>query len=417
MHRLKNFSKRSTYFLVAWLLSLSVALPVLLVPSDTSAAQLTSRKIALSSSANGNISTDVAGNAVSPGDGGNGAKAEHIATFTMASSNATVGSMLIMYCTSPIFTATCTTPTGFDAASLTAATVSGLTGAGGFSLDTATTNAAINAAIPAGTGVCNGSGTTRTNCVAVRHGSGQAQTGTPTGVITYGGGAADFIKNPTTDDYAFYARIIVFSDIAYATQVDYGGVAMSTAQQIDITAKVQEVLNFSVGATHVAPGGSCTALSDSGAVALGDVNGVLSLTTQYDAYSYFRVNTNTLNGTVIQYSGDTLESGANSITALSSEVVTAAGTESFGLSFDSASGNYSLTNLTRAAGYDEGNGALGTAKFNYSTASVGTPVQIASSTGAIICDTGAIRYVGNIDTTTPAGIYTTTVTYIAIGTY
>lgn len=418
MQKLISISKRSSAILASLLLVVVVAIPVM-VPKSTNAAQLTSRKITLSSSANGNISTDAGGNAVNPGDGGNGAKAEHTVTFTMASSGATVGSILIMYCTTPIFSSTCTTPTGMSAANLTAATVSGLTGSGGFTLDTSSSNSTINSAIPANTGVCNGAGTTRDNCVAIAHTSGQGQTLTPTATITYGGGASDYIKNPTSDNYSFYARIVVFSDTAYSTQVDYGGVAASTAQQIDITAKVQEVLNFSVGVGSP-PGtlpGSCGALSDSGALALGDTNGVLSISTQYDGHSYFRVNTNTLNGTVIQYSGDTLKSGSNSIAALSSESTTTAGTESFGLAFDSGEGNYSLTDLTRASGYDEGNGALGTAKFNFATASVSSPVQIASSSGPITCDTGAIRYVGNINTTTRAGIYTTTITYIATGTY
>jgi hypothetical protein len=418
MNHIVNISKRASALLAALLLVAGVAIPTI-VPSKAHASQLTSRKITLSSSANGTISVDAGGNAVTAGAGGNGTKAQHTVTFTMASSAATVGSILIMYCDSPIpISSTCTTPTGLTAQNLTAATVvnsGGVTGAGNFSIDTTTTNAAL----PTSGGVCNGASTTRTNCVAIKAGSGQVQSGTPTFTIQYGGGGSDYITNPTTDNYSFYARIQVFQGTNYTTQVDYGSVAASTAQQIDITAKVQEVLNFSVGVGSP-PGtlpGSCGALSDSGALTLGDTNGVLSLTTQYDAHSYFRVNTNTLNGTVIQYSGDTLKSGANSIAALSSEVTTAAGTEAFGLSFDSGDGNYSLTNLTRTSGYDEGNGALGTAKFNYSTGSTTSPVTLASSSGAVSCDTGAIRYIGDINTTTRAGIYTTTVTYIAIGTY
>jgi len=415
------FPKRFFALAATLLFVLALVLPIV-KPGRADAAQLTSRKITLSSSANGSISTDAGGSAVSPGNGGNGAKAKHTVEATMATSTSTIGSILIMYCTSPIFQSTCTTPTGLDAANLTAATVTGITGAAGFSLDTATTNAAINSAIPANTGVCNGASSTRTNCVAVKHTSGQAQTGTPTATIAYGGGASDYIKNPTSENYSFYARIIVFSDIAYATQVDYGGVATSTAQQVDITAKVQEKLNFSVGTAVTPPNGTtCTAFNDSSTLALGDGNGVLDTTTQYAKNSYFRVNTNTSGGTKIYYSGDTLKSGSFSITALTSEVTTAASTEQFGLAIDSSdtqSGSgYSFTSLTAATGYDEGNGALGTAKFNYATGSVSTPVEIASSTGGITCDTGSVRYVANIATNTEAGIYTTTVTYIAVGTY
>ena len=418
-----NFFPKRFFTLAATLLFvLALVLPIV-KPGRADAAQLTSRKITLSSSAKGNISTDAGGTAVAPGAGGNGAKAKHTVAVTMATSTATIGSMLIMYCTDPIFQSTCTTPTGLDAANLTAATVTGLTGAAGFSLDTATTNATINSAIPANTGVCNGASSTRTNCVAVKHTTGQAQTGTPTATIAYGGGASDYIINPidTSDNYSFYARIIVFSTTTFATQVDYGSVAASTAQHVDITAKVKEKLNFSVGTTVTAPSTTCVAFSDSGALALGDGNGVLSTTTQYAANSYFRVNTNTSGGTKIYYSGDTLKSGSFSITALTSEVTTAAGTEQFGLAIDSSDtqtgSGYSFTSLTAATGYDEGNGALGTAKFNYATGSVSTPVEIASSAGGITCDTGSVRYVANIATSTEAGIYTTTVTYIAVGTY
>jgi hypothetical protein len=342
-----------------------------------------------------------------------------------------------MYCTSPIFQATCTTPSGLTAQNITAATIGGsITGAGSFSLDTTTNNSAINSAIPAGTGQCNGTLAVRENCVAVKAASGQAQTGSPTVTIAYGGGASDYITNPNGSDCSgnnncqFYARVVVFSDIAYTTQVDFGGLAASTAQQVDITAKVQEALNFSVGTSVTAPSTNCAPFTDSGALALGDVNGVLSIATAFGAHSYFRVNSNTLNGTVIYYSGDTLKSGANSITSVGTSAggtSSAVGSSQFGLAVDSSdtqSGSgYSFTDLatkTTPNNYSLGAGTIttgGTAKFQFDTASVTTPVAIATSTGGISCDTGSVRYLGNVSTSTPAGIYTTTITYIATGTY
>lgn len=417
MNTLVNLSKRTTAFLAAVLLFVGLSIPVV-VPKQTHAAQLTQRSLQISSSANGTIGT-----AGTEGQGGNGLKAKHTVTFTMATSGATVQSIVIMYCTSPIFQSTCTTPTGLDASHVTSATVSGLTGAGSFSLDTTTADSSLT---PAADGVCNGGGSVRTNCVALSAASGQAQTSTPTAIITYGGASGSYVTNPTTDNYSFYARILVFSDL-YTTVVDYGGTAASTAQQVDITAKVQEVLNFSVGTTVTSPNGStCTPFSDTGALALGDpTNGVLSSNQAYDAHSYFRVSTNTLHGTVIYYSGDTLKSGSNSITAIgTSNDVSRVGSNQFGLGLDSSdlqSGSgYSFTNLVADSPYNAGNGTitnLGTAKFAFDTGSTTTPVQIAHSTGGISCDTGSVRYLGNVSTSTPAGIYTTTITYIATGTY
>jgi hypothetical protein len=382
-----------------------------LMPHRASAAQLTSRSLTLSSSANGGITAGAAGS------GNNGQKAKHTTGFTMGTSAATVGSAIIMYCDSPLPQTACTTPTGLTAVNVAAVTKGG-TATGTFNIDTTTNNPTVT-----NYGTCNGATTTRTNCVLIKAASGVLQTGTPTFTFAYGGGGSDYITNPTTDNQTFYARIIVFSDIAYTTIVDNGAVAASTAQQIDITAKVQEKLNFSVGATYLAPTTACLPFNDTGAVSLGDpTNGVLDSATAYDAHSYFRISTNALNGTVIKYSGDTLKSGANSITALASETISTPGTSQFGLGLNTGSANHSFTSLVADTGYDEANGNINpvtAAKFNYATGSVTAPVTIATAPTStpITCDTGDVRYIGNVATTTPPGIYTTTVTYLAIPTY
>lgn len=419
----KNFCNRFTAFNAALLLLVGLTIP-LIQANQVNAALLTARKLTLSSSAIGTI------NVQNPGEGGNGQRAKHTVTFTMGTSAATVGSMVIMYCTSPVLQSTCTTPTGMTAANLTSATVTGMA-AGAFTLDTTTANTAL---APSADGVCNGAGATRTNCVAVKRAAAVAETGTPSVTIEYGGGASNYITNPTTANYSFFARIMVFSDLAFATRVDYGGVAASTAQQITVTAKVPERLEFSVGVgspagTPPAPGTTCVPLSDSGALTLGDANGVLSTAQAYDAHSYFRVNSNTTSGTKIYYSGDTLKNGANTITAMppnaGAGTSSAPGTRQFGIALNQdntvAGSGYSFTQLTKTVGaYDEGHGTItngGTAKLAFETASITAPIEIATSTSGITCDTGSVRYIANVSTDTPAGIYTTTITYIATGTY
>ena len=165
MNKILNLSKRTTAFLAALLLVAGISVPVV-VPRQTHASQLSSRSLTISSSAVGTINTDVAGNPVAAGAGGNGTKAQHTVKFTMTSSGATIQSILIMYCTSPIFQSGCSTPSNMTAQNLTSATASGQTGS--FSLDTGTSNASINASIPANTGVCNGASAVRINCVAVK---------------------------------------------------------------------------------------------------------------------------------------------------------------------------------------------------------------------------------------------------------
>lgn len=429
----------------AFVLLLGLIIPVIAPVTASASGTLTNRSLSISSSAIGTIAT---GN---PGSGGNGQKAKHTVTFTFGSTAPTDGSILIMYCTNPVPQAACTTPGGMTAQNLTGVTVtspnSSLTSPGGYSIDTTTANSTINTAIGS-LGVCNGSGTTRVNCVALKRASGQAETGTPQVKIDYGGGASDYITNPdntsttclsSSNNCPFYARVFVFSDTAWtaANLVDAGGVAASTAQQITITAKVPERLEFSVGTTPTNPSTNCSPFTDNGALSLGDPSqgGVLSTAVTYDAHSYFRINSNATFGTAIYYSGDTLKSGSNSISPAgtggpppTTAVASAVGTSQFGLAIDQSDtdpgGNtgwgYSFTNLTKTAPYDTGHGTItngGTALFAFGTGSVTSPIQIASSTGAISCDTGSVRYIGNVATNTPAGIYTTTITYIATATY
>jgi len=435
LKRIRTMPKRLSALLAATILLFWIAYPVVSYNS-VHAAQLSSRKLLLSSSAIGTVSTDVGGVAVPPGNGGNGQKAKHTVTFTLTTNSSNDGSILIMYCDDPIPQATCNTPTGMTAANVAAVTVTGgLVTTHPYAIDLGTTNATINTAI--GTlGVCNGASTTRTNCVALKRSTADTEgAGPTTATIAYGGGSSDYITNPTVDNYSFFARIYVFTDTAWtkANLLDNGSVAASTAQQIDITAKVKEVLNFSVADVTglVAPGLTCTPLTagTNGAVALGDVNGVLSFTTAYDVHSYFRISTNANGGTTVYYSGDTLKNGANSITATgTTAVISHYGTKQFGIGIDSGDtqgGNgYSFTDLTSAAQYANGAGTINaapftsnTALFAFDTASTTAPVIIASAAGPVTCDTGSVRYLGNISVNTPAGIYTTTITYIALGVY
>lgn len=419
MQGLQNLIKKTGLLTVALGFVAFLVIGVVNSSPKASAASLASRSMAISSSSIGSVTTGAAGS------GSNGQKAKY--TFTFTPSTTAISSLSIMFCTTPIPSAgSCTSPTGFNAANV--ASIQSTTLAGSPSLDTTTTNATINGANTQGS--CTGAGTTRTNCILLKWSSGTAQAATPQ-TLVFGGGSSDYITNPTTTG-TFFARITTYSDNAYTTVVDNGTTASSTATQISITAKVQEALNFSVGVSNaVAPGTTCTAFSDSGALEIGDPTNGLSATTAYDGHSYFRISTNGINGTKVYYSADTLKSGSNSIAAAgttqptpNTAVASTPGTPQFGLAIDSSdtqSGNgYSFSSLSATAPYTAGNGTItsgGSALFALAPSSVTTPVQIASTSNVITCDTGSVRYLANIATNTPPGIYTTSVNYIAVPTY
>lgn len=396
---------------VVGLFILWIAADVTVLTPQVSAAELTTRSVKISSSEPGGVNTGAAGS------GSNGAEAQYTFGFTVATAGQ-IQSMLFEACTTPLPGTTCTAPTGMNMANLAGATLTttGTNFTSGFSVD--------NTTVLTGTPYnCSGTSPGRTNCLAVTRSSASSVSGAVT--LTYTVNSSHYITNPTSANSTFFIRITTYSDAAYSTAVDSGTVANSTAQSVNITALVQETLNFSVGTTVTAPSTNCTAFSDSGNLALGNVNGVLSYTQAYDGHSYFRVSTNAGNGTAVFYSGGTLTSGANTITAIGTSAASSTvGSPQFGLAIDpsdteSGSG-YSFSQLSSTAPYGNGNGTItngGSAQFAFSTASATTPVQIASSSGTITCDTGSVRYIGNISTTTPPGIYTTTITYIAAPTY
>lgn len=421
MNIIKRYAGRRTGFLVVTLAFTAAVLAPAFVSQIALAAQVSPRKITLSSSASGNVSTDANGATVARGSGGNGAFAAHTYNFTTGTAGA-VQSILLQYCTTPLLDTACTAPTGMDASTVASVVAQSGFGATAVTLDTTTsvTTGGIFSTSPCAS---------RAHCITLQRTGGASIAASTALSVAFGTGAGtDWIKNPTAVG-TFYVRIYTFSNNTYTTQIDSGAVAAAIATQIDITAKVQEKLNFSVAAAKSDPSTGCTALSGTGAVALGDGTGVLDIATAYDARSYFRVSTNAANGTNILYSGDTLKNAAGtiSITASPNNATTGSipGTEQFGLAIDTsdtAGFGYSFTNLAATSPYTTGAGTInpagGTARFAFNTASVTTPVQIAGvASGSISCDTGAVRYIGNIGTTTRAGVYKTTITYIAVPTF
>jgi hypothetical protein len=367
--------QRSSLLVAVALLVVIVGANIAFFATRTSAALVTARSIQMSSSAVSATSTVY--------------KVKWI-----AGSSTSIKSIVIDFCSnSPIIgDTTCTAPTGF---SLTAS-------------PTITLNTGLTATWTPGT-----LNTNRTLTLTKAAGE----------TMSAGVTSIDFtintVTNPSTTG-TFYARIYTYANDAGAnsaatytvatpgTYVDYGGIAISTVNQLTITTKVQETLTFCIYTTGAnCAGGTGTAL------ALGDSNGVLSVTTTtYTGTAKFGVASNATSGVSVAMKGPLPTSGSNDID-----------THGVSCTADSAS------NATEQFGMRvsvAGAGLTATSPYNCSAASHGFDTSsttstygdvIATSTGPLDEVQSTMEFAAKSALTTPAGVYTTTLTFIATGTF
>jgi len=215
--------------------------------------------------------------------------------------------------------------------------------------------------------------------------------------------------------------------------VDTGGVALSTAAEISITAKVYETLAFCVFQTACGTAPNLT---------LGDpTTQALSVSGAYDNNSSeYTLATNAGSGVNVSMTGTTLcrSSGANCLTGASQYTISAigntehiltTGSEQFGMCVDTvgATGGlaaavpYSDTANNCNSGLGTGTYA-GSSLFGFNDSAVGgtnsaAGDQLMSSTGAVASYTGTFAFLGDIAASTEAGIYTTSLDLAATGTF
>jgi len=283
-------------------------------------------------------------------------------TFTTPSSTV-VKSASFAACTTA--SSTCTPVTGFSAsASTLTAQPTNLGDASGWTVDTGT----------AGVLKLNNS----SNVAA------------PTGSQTVGFSG---VVNPSATNATFYMRITTYSDDAYTTAIDTGTVATSTAGQITVTASVDETLTFTLANATVALG-------------------VLSMSATGTGTSSMTVATNAASGYSVSYSGTTLTSGVNTITAMAGGASTQ-NSKQFGINL--------MANATPTIGSDASGSGSGVAATGYNTAdsfkfnTAGDVIASAAvPTNSNIYTTS---YIANIDGETAAGAYSTTLTYTATANF
>lgn len=245
-----------------------------------------------------------------------------------------------------------------------------------------------------------------------------------------GNGTSTGFTNPATSNTAFYARVFTYAVTATAqayssaspgSYVDYGGIALTTTAQLSITAKVEEQITLCIYT-----GANCGAGGT--AVVLGDANGILDVSHSYsNKNAKFDAATNAANGMTVYAQGSTLTSPqGNSITPIGATAASSAtGSEQFGFCVSKSGGSltasapYNNANCSTVTGGQDG---TGTAQFAYDVTSTPNMTSsggdiIASSSGPSTTTVGTLAFVANIAPTTKAGVYTTTMTFIGVGSY
>ena len=336
------------------LMALALVLLPLLSAVQTSAAQISNRRVTIGSSA-ASVSTTY--------------------TFNFTVPTATVvQSASFVPCTTA--SGACTTPVGFTGVSATASQPTNLGDGSGW----ATTNS------------------TATELRLSKSGNVAAPSGAQTVVFSN-------VTNPSTTNSTFFVRVTTFLNANWTSPIDAGSVAASTATQITVSLSVDETLTFCTGLTMT--GTSCGTVTGS-AVNLG----VGSTTLPAIGTSVMAASTNGTSGYTVTVSGATLTSGANTITALASGAVSAPGTKQFGLNLVA---NTTPSVGTAVSGTGT---ATASANYNTAdTFRYGTGESIATVGGASNANKFTVSYIANIDGLTPPGNYQTTLTYVATANF
>ena len=286
----------------------------------------------------------------------------------------TLGSIEIEFCSnSPLQNDVCDAPAGFD---ISHATINSQSGQTGFTVSTnSTANDLILTRPPAADGI---------------------------GMTNY---VLGNVTNPGTGG-ALFARIITYpTSDASGAPTDFGGIAISIVGTVGLTTEVPPYLTFCLGESIT--GTDCTTATDP-FTDLGD----LSSSVASAAQDQMVVATNAQNGYTLAVSGPTMASGNNTINAMAALAPSLPGTSQFGMNLrantapligqdPSGSGTATVT-----ANYDQPN------RFFFQSGDI-----IATSTTSDAYRKFTASYIVNIPKDQPGGVYSTTLTYVALANF
>jgi hypothetical protein len=302
------------------------------------------------------------------------ANTSHIFTFTIPSANV-LGSIAFEYCTnSPFYGFPCTAPAGLNVATASLASQNGNTGFAFDAVDTTANRLVINRTAAAGSAVASD--------------------------YTFNG-----IANPSTAGQTVFVRIATYASTdATGSQTDNGAVAFAIVTPFRVDAFVPPYLTFCVGVT----------VSIDCSTATGNqVNfGELLHTQASSSSTQFSGATNDLTGYTTYLNGQTMTSGNNVITPLSSNAGSSPGIPQFG---------FNLRGNSNPTVGNDPNG-IGTAS---ATASYDVPDSFRFVDGEAIASSPiptdfrrfTVSYIVNVPNGQAPGFYATTLTFTAVASF
>lgn len=288
---------------------------------------------------------------------------------------AAVGSVDMLFCNSPIPYDPCVTPTGLDVSN---AILSDQSGETGFSILSKSTNHIV-----------------------------LTRPSTPISGSVMSSYKFDNINNPTDTTPSFSIRLKSHTSTdATGPQIDFGSVKGQTTNSIEIETQVPPMLVFCV-AEEVEE--NCTGTNDNYYTDMGQLNPNATLTAQ----SQMAVGTNATAGFAITANGNLMSAGINVIDSPSVPTESKQGSNQFGINL--------VANTEPTVGNDpEGTWANALPSPDYSTPDRYKYVSgdvIAYSPNVSLMKKFTVSYVLNSSQDLRAGVYSTTITYIASGRF
>lgn len=287
-----------------------------------------------------------------------------------------VGSVDMLFCIDPIPYMPCVTPPGLD---VSGAVLSSQTGEAGFSISTQSTN----------------------HIVLSR----------PASVILASGAQSSYkfdnVKNPTDTNQSFSIRLRSHASTnATGPQIDFGSVKGQVTNGIMLETQVPPMLNFCL-AEQVAE--DCSSTNDNYYTDMGQLTPSTTLTAQ----SQMAVGTNATAGFAIVANGTPLAAGTNVIDSPTSPTESTPGTNQFGI------------NLVANSNPTVGNDPEGMWTNAVPTSDYGQPDKykyvpgdlVAYSPNVSLMKKFTVSYIVNSSPSLRAGVYTTTITFVASGRF
>lgn len=285
-----------------------------------------------------------------------------------------VGSVEMLFCIDPIPYHACVTPPGLNASNVNLTEQLGETG---FTIQSKTTNRIVLTRVPT---MINGFG------------------------ASY---KFDGMVNPSNTNQSFSIRLKSFASTdASGPQIDFGSVKGQVTDAIVIETQVPPMLIFCVAQEVL---DNCAGTNDTFFTDMGSLDNQNTL----NAQSQMAVGTNASGGFVITANGATMSAGVNTITPNSSPKTSIPGSNQFGINL--------VENDEPSVGNDpEGIWANAVASPDYSIPNQYKFVSgdvVAYSPNVSLMKKFTVSYVVNSSPMLRAGVYTTTITYIASGQF